>query len=98
MNEVEIKDNAFQRQFETTVDGNLAKMEYSLQERKIFLTKLIIPETITREGFKEEFIEATLSIIQERNLRVVPTSPQVAGFLRKNSRKYKEMLPVGIRI
>lgn len=97
MNEVEIKDNSFLRQYETTIEGHLAKIEYSSQERKIFLTKLIIPEEITKEGFKEDFIVSVLDNIQERNLRVVPTSPQIAGFVRKN-RKYKEMLPVGIRI
>ncbi|MDP5229779.1 MAG: N-acetyltransferase [Cellulophaga sp.] len=97
MNEVQIKDNSFLRQYETTVDGHLAKIEYSSQERKIFLTKLIIPEEVTTEGFKEAFLEAVLDDIQEKNLRVVPTSPQIAGFLRKN-RKYKDMLPVGIRI
>jgi len=97
MNEVEIKDNSFLRQFETTVNGHLAKIEYSSQERKVFLTKLIIPEEITKEGFKEDFIKSVLNDIQDKNLRVVPTSPQIAGFLRKN-RQYKEMLPVGIRI
>ncbi|MEK6155614.1 GNAT family N-acetyltransferase [Flavobacteriaceae bacterium 3-367] len=97
MNEVEIKDNSFLRQFETRVDGHLAKIEYSSQERKVFLTKLVIPEEITDESFKEDFIKGVLHQIQEKNLRVVPTSPQIAGFLRKN-RQYKEMLPVGIRI
>lgn len=97
MNEVEIKDNSFLRQYETSVNSHLAIIEYSSQERKIFLTKLIIPEQITEEGFKEQFIEAVLSNIQEKNMRVVPTSPEIAGFLRKNSR-YKDMLPVGIRI
>ncbi len=97
MNEMEIKDNSFLRQFETRVDGHLAKIEYSSQERKIFLTKLMVSEEITTEGFKEEFIKAVLNLIQEQNLRVVPTSPQIAVFLRKN-RQYKEMLPVGIRI
>lgn len=97
MNEVQIKDNSFLRQYETSVDGHLAKIEYSSQERKVFLTKLMIPEEITQEGFKEAFIVAVLDDIQEKNLRVVPTSPQIAGFLRKN-RKYKDMLPVGIRI
>ncbi|CAM4233114.1 GNAT family N-acetyltransferase [Zobellia nedashkovskayae] len=97
MNEVEIIDNTFLRQFETTVEGILAKIEYSSQERKVFLTKLVVPEEITREGFKEDFIKSVLHRIQEQNLRVVPTSPQIAGFLRKN-RQYKEMLPVGIRI
>jgi len=98
MNEVEIKDNSFLRQFETRVDGHLAKIEYSSQERKVFLTKLVIPQEITNEEFKEDFIKAVLGEIQERNLRVVPTSPQIAGFLRRNKRQYKEMLPVGIRI
>src|SRR5690606_25127164 len=97
MNEVEIKDNGFLRQFEARVDGHLAKIEYSSQERKVFLTKLVIPEGITKEGFREEFIKSVLGHIQEQHLRVVPTSTQIAGFLRKN-RQYKEMLPVGIRI
>lgn len=97
MTEMEVKDNSFLRQFETKLDGHLAKIEYSSQERKVFLTKLVIPEEITQEGFKEEFIKAVLQQIQEKNLRVVPTSPHIAGFLRKN-RQYKEMLPVGIRI
>ncbi|MDC6363014.1 MULTISPECIES: GNAT family N-acetyltransferase [Flavobacteriaceae] len=97
MTEIEINDNSFLRQFETKVDGLLAKIEYSSQERKVFLTKLVIPEGITQEGFKEAFIKAVLHHIQEKNLRVVPTSPHIAGFLRKN-RQYKEMLPVGIRI
>ena len=97
MNEVEIKDNSFLRQFETNFEGHLAKIEYSSQERKVFLTKLVIPEAITKEDFREDFIKSVLHHIQEKNLRVVPTSPQIAGFLRKN-RQYKEMLPVGIRI
>lgn len=98
MTQIEINDNNFLRQFETKVDGHLAKIEYSSQERKVFLTKLIIPDEIEVEGFKEAFIKAVLNHIQEQNLRVVPTSPHIAGFLRKNRHQYKEMLPVGIRI
>ncbi|XLS27889.1 GNAT family N-acetyltransferase [Flavobacteriaceae bacterium M23B6Z8] len=95
--ELEIQDNAFLRQFETRIDGKLAKIEYSSQERKIFLTKLIIPEEITDPEFKEDFIRTVLHRIQESNLRVVPTSPQIAGFLRKH-KEFKDLLPVGIRI
>jgi len=84
MREMEINDNNFLRQFETKVNGHLAKIEYSSQERKIFLTKLVIPEEITQEGFKEDFIKAVLHHLQEENVRVVPTSPHIAGFLRKN--------------
>ncbi|TWO31948.1 N-acetyltransferase [Seonamhaeicola sediminis] len=93
----ELTDNDFLRQFEIKVDNQLAKIEYSLQERKIFLTKLIIPEEIKDEEFKKEFIAAVFEQIGERNLSVVPTSPEIARFVRAN-RKYKRMLPVGVRI
>jgi hypothetical protein len=93
----ELVDNDFLRQYEIKVDDQLAKIEYSLQERKIFLTKLIIPENITDEGFKKEFLALVFEQIGERNLSVVPTSPEIAKFVRSN-RKYKRMLPVGVRI
>lgn len=97
MSEITITNNSFLRQYEATVASALAKIEYAAQERKIFLTKLIIPAEITEPGFKEDFIIAVLEDIKEQELRVVPTSPEIASFVRKN-RRYKEMLPVGIRI
>lgn len=93
----ELIDNDFLRQFEIKIDNHLAKIEYSLQERKIFLTKMIIPEEITDENFSKEFLAAVFEQINERNLSVVPTSPEIAKFVRSN-RKYKRMLPVGLRI
>ena len=37
--DVAITDNEFLRQFELEVGDNMARIEYALQERKIFLTK-----------------------------------------------------------
>jgi hypothetical protein len=93
----ELVDNDFLRQFELKMDNHLAKIEYSLQERKIFLTKLVIPDEIDNEEFTKEFLIAVFSQIEERNLSVVPTSPIIAKFVRSN-RKYKRMLPVGLRL
>ncbi len=96
--ELEIIDNEFLRQFETTIEGQKAKIEYALQERKIFLTKLIMNEEQIEKGFHEDFIVAVFNVIEERNIRLVPTSPLIAKFMRKNRRKYKDLLPVGINI
>lgn len=93
----ELTDNDFLRQFELRVDEKLAKIEYALQDRKIFLTKLIIPDGIKSEDFAEEFLTLVFENIAERNISVVPTSPEIAKFIRRH-RKYKKMLPVGIRI
>jgi len=93
----ELIDNDFLRQFEIKVDDDLAIIEYSLQERKIFLTKLIIPESVQDEDFKKDFLSLVFEEIESRNLSVMPTSPEIAKFVRSN-RKYKRMLPVGVRI
>tara|TARA_B110000902_G_scaffold232071_1_gene274787 strand:- start:4465 stop:4761 length:297 start_codon:yes stop_codon:yes gene_type:complete len=92
-----LTDNSFLRQYELKVGGELATLEYSQQERKIFLTKLNIPEVLESETFLEDFIKIVLEDIIEKNISVVPTSPPVAKFIRRN-RRYRKMLPVGIRI
>lgn len=94
--EIEITDNEFLRQFETRFNGELATIEYSLQERKIFLTRLKMPAQT--EDSRDDFIKAVLAEIRERNISMMPTSPEIVSFIRKNRRKYKDLLPVGINI
>ena len=90
-------NNEFLRQFEIEIEQKLARIEYSEQERKIFLTKLSIPEEIQNQEFEEAFIIKVLEFIENKNLRVVPTSPKIASFVRRN-RRYKKLLPVGIKL
>lgn len=93
---MEIKDNEFSRQFEATVDGKMLSVEYSIQERKLFLTRVNTPEGVEEEAVTE-FLKQILDNAEEKRQKVVPTHPKVAAFFRKNP-KYKELLPPGIRI
>ena len=93
----ELIDNTFLRQFQMDVEGELATIEYSLQDRKIFLTKLVVPENANDNEFVEDFLRLVMENIQDRNISVVPTAPPIAKFIRRN-RRYKSMLPVGVRI
>ncbi len=97
MNQLTLENNEFLRQFEVVVDGSMARIEYAEQERKIFLTKLIVPDVLDSDEFNDSFIKLVLDSVAEKNMRVVPTSPEIAGFLRKNKR-YKALLPVGIKL
>ncbi len=90
-------DNPFLRQYQVKVGSEMAIIEYAQQERKIFLTKLNIPESLKSNEFIEEFLKIVLEDISEKNISVVPTSPPIAKFIKRN-RRYKKMLPVGIRI
>jgi len=96
--DVEITDNEFLRQFELEIGDNMARIEYALQDRKIFLTKYEMPEDLEDQGFRDIFIKAVFDEVRDRGISVMPTSPEVVGFLRKNRRKYKDLLPVWINI
>ena len=94
---MEIKDNAFSRQFETFLDGEIIILEYSFQEKKIFLTKIKTPDNFDNEEFINDFLKNIMEIAYERNLKVVPILPKIATFFRKNT-TYKDLLPPGIKL
>ena len=97
MGNIEITNNDFLRQFEATIKSELVTIEYAEQERKIFLTKLRMSDALKETEYLDQFIKAVLDIIDKTNARVMPTSPDIVKFFRRN-RKYKKMLPVGINI
>lgn len=94
---MEIKDNSFSRQFETTAPEGSVTVEYSFQERKIFLTRINTPENFNNEQFIDDLLKEIMSIAEEKKLKVVPIFPRIAAFIKKNP-IYKEMLPPGIRL
>ena len=94
---IEIKDNTFARQFETTVAEGLVSVEYSFQEKKIFLTKINVPESYENEEFITNFLKNIMEIAIERKFKVVPILPKIVVFFKKNP-VYKELLPPGIRL
>ena len=94
---MEIKDNTFARQFETLVNEKLVSVEYSFQEKKIFLTRINTPEGFEDEEFIIDFLKNIMEIAYERKLKVVPILPKIALFFRKNT-TYRDLLPPGIKI
>lgn len=93
---MEIKDNELLRQFEIITETGLVAIEYSVQERKLFLTKFCNNNNEDEE-LHHEFIKNVLELAEERKLKVVPTHTKFISFFRKN-RKYRELLPPGLMI
>ena len=94
---IEIKDNTFARQFETSTPKGLVSVEYSFQEKKIFLTKINVPDLFDDEIFISNLLKNIMAIAIERKLKVVPILPKIVVFFKKNP-VYKELLPPGIRL
>ena len=93
---MEIKDNELLRQFEIITSTGLVAIEYSIQERKLFLTKFCSNKN-EDEVLHLEFIIQVLQIAEDQKLKVVPTHAKFISFFRKN-RKYRSLLPPGLMI
>ena len=67
MSELDINDNNFLRQFEVSINGNLAKVEYSFKKENLF-NKNNIPENAD-DDFKDKFLTEIFEIIKEKKLK-----------------------------
>ncbi|BFM42093.1 hypothetical protein CFS9_07340 [Flavobacterium sp. CFS9] len=94
---MEIKDNTFARQFETIVPEGLLSVEYSFQEKKIFLTKINTPEGFDNQSTIDALLKGIMEVVSEKKFRIMPIHPKIVLFIKKNP-EYKELLPPGIRI
>ncbi|MDR6300775.1 N-acetyltransferase [Mesonia maritima] len=93
----EIKDNEFLRQFEATIEDEFVKLEYSDQERKIFLSKLEMSEELREKGYQEQFLTQVFDYIEKKGrLKIIPNSKEVKRFFKANKEKYSDLIPIGI--
>ena len=94
---MEIKDNKFSRQFETNVVGGILSVEYSFQDKKIFLSKIKQPEGYDDDEFLSDFLKEIMKIIYQNKWKMVPIFPKIAIFVKRNP-TYKDLLPPGIKL
>lgn len=93
---MEFKNNELLRQFECRCGERFVIIEYSVQERKLFLTKLNANGCEDHELIND-FIKSILDQAEEKRLKVVPVNTNIVTFFKKNP-GYKELLPAGIKI
>ena len=93
---MEVIDSEVSRQFQAKQNGELAFVEYSIQERKIFFTKTLLPESAD-EAFVDEFFKGGLALVSQKKYKEVPVCPAAIAFFKRN-KEYKEVLSAGIRI
>lgn len=88
-------DNTEMRHFEARTQDQLALIEYQIQERKYFLTRVDFPEGFEEKGFADEMMQSVLKIIEETGLKVVPMNRYVKAYFKRH-RELKKLLPVGL--
>lgn len=94
---LEIRDNENAKQFETRVNGHLAKIEYMEGGNRIFLTHTEVAPQLEGQGVAALLVERVLSIIDERGQKIVPLCPYVATYIRKHP-EWEKLLAHGINV
>ena len=90
--------NKFLRQFESQINNHLIAIEYTDNDRNMFLSKVNFNADAHGQDIIDLFIKATLDDLKEKEITIVPTSSHVKKFIKRNKLLYKKMLPTGMAI
>nr|WP_317134290.1 N-acetyltransferase [Flavobacterium agricola] len=79
---MEIKNNEISRQFELKTETEKISVEYSFQEKKLFLTRINCINEDNKD-LVEYLLKDIMRVVEEKRWRVVPTKPDISLFFKK---------------
>ena len=96
-NELVLKDNTDRKQFELSVEGFTARIEYMIMSNKIFLTHTEVPRELEGKGVGSKIVKLAFEEIEKRGLKLIPLCPFVAKYLTKHP-EWKKILADDVNI
>lgn len=84
LDKLEIIHNPAENRFETWVDGQLAKLDYSEDGNTIVMTHVGVPYEFRGHGVAGVITKAGLDYARSKSLRVIPMCSYVAAYIRRN--------------
>ena len=85
MADVTITDNTAAHRFEAELDGAVAFAEYQLKPGQLVLPHTVVPPAFEGKGVASALARHAFGYARERGLRVVPTCPFMAGWVKKHA-------------
>lgn len=76
--------NEAERQFQVKLGDETAFAEYRLVDHGIILPHTVVPESFEGKGVGSALAKAALGYAREHDLKVIPTCPFMAGYIRKH--------------
>jgi predicted GNAT family acetyltransferase len=80
----DVVDNTEKHQFEIALDGETAFAEYRLVEHGIILPHTVVPEAFEGKGIASRLARYAMAYARERNLKIIPLCPFMAGYMAKH--------------
>ncbi len=83
-----VRDNPDHRRFEIDLGSSFAVAEYTLPKGVIMFTHSEVPPEHEGKGIGTALVRAGLAAARERNLKVIPTCPFFAAYIRKHAEEH----------
>ncbi|WP_235906006.1 GNAT family N-acetyltransferase [Ginsengibacter hankyongi] len=80
---IDISDNTTQQQFEITMDGELATLQYRFYKNDIALMHTHVPERLKGRGLATALANFGLEWAKSQNKKVMVYCPFVSSYLKK---------------
>ena len=90
----DVRDNPELHRFEADLgDGSHAVAVYNLLSGKIMFTHTEVPEAFEGRGIGTALIRAGLGAARERGLKVIPTCPFFASYIKRHTEEHDLLDP-----
>jgi predicted GNAT family acetyltransferase len=89
-----LKDNTALRRYEFEVDGPPPLIDYIINNQgTIFLTHTEVPPALQGKGVGQELVRQILADVERRGLKVVPSCPFVASYMKRHPETMHLLMP-----
>jgi hypothetical protein len=87
-----VTNNAAASQFELSMDGKIAVLQYKMRPGRIVLLHTEVPEELEGHGIGGQLARAGLEYAREHGLQAAPLCPFVAAYIKRHP-EYVDLVP-----
>lgn len=91
MNQFEVTNNEAEKRFETTVNGQVAYLEYIPAGHNIVLSHTEVPVRLEGQGIGGQLVKQVLESIQHNDQKIIIVCPFVAAYIKRHP-EYLELV------
>ena len=92
-------DNPDKSRFELAIGEHIAFVDYKVgKSGNWYLVHTEVPKTITLKGVGNKLVRESLNILDEREIKIVPSCPFVKAFIKRNLGEYGHLVIEGYNL
>ncbi|MDT8409114.1 MAG: GNAT family N-acetyltransferase [Wenzhouxiangellaceae bacterium] len=87
----EIRHDPEDNRFIAEIDDHECQLDYTLDDDVITMTRVFVPPALEGRGIAADITKTALDHAREQNLRVIPSCPYVASWIKRHP-EYQDLL------